>query len=93
MTHVLAMVAHPDDEVLGAGGTLARHAGAGDESISFFSPTASVPRGDDPSAAERRGDAARQGSVHSRRGTTDSFSASRTIALDRIDLLDIVPGH
>ncbi|MFJ4688923.1 PIG-L deacetylase family protein [Streptomyces sp. NPDC088789] len=30
MTGVLAVVAHPDDEVIGPGGTLARHAGAGD---------------------------------------------------------------
>ena len=29
MTTVLAVVAHPDDEVLGCGGTLARHAAAG----------------------------------------------------------------
>jgi LmbE family N-acetylglucosaminyl deacetylase len=28
---VLCVVAHPDDEVLGVGGTLARHAGAGEE--------------------------------------------------------------
>ncbi|HZG04666.1 MAG TPA: PIG-L deacetylase family protein [Streptomyces sp.] len=31
MTNVLAVVAHPDDEVLGPGATLARHAALGDE--------------------------------------------------------------
>jgi N-acetylglucosamine malate deacetylase 1 len=31
MTTVLVIVAHPDDEMLGCGGTMARHAAAGDE--------------------------------------------------------------
>lgn len=31
MSTVLAVVAHPDDETIGAGGTLARHAAAGDD--------------------------------------------------------------
>ena len=31
MSRILAVVAHPDDEVLGVGGTLAHHAAAGAE--------------------------------------------------------------
>ncbi len=31
MQKILAVVAHPDDEIIGVGGTLCKHAGAGDE--------------------------------------------------------------
>lgn len=33
---VLALFAHPDDEVLGCGGTLARHAASGDRVVALF---------------------------------------------------------
>ncbi len=36
MANVLCVVAHPDDEVLGCGGTLAKHAEAGDEVVFLF---------------------------------------------------------
>ena len=36
MKKILVVAAHPDDELLGAGGTLARHAAAGDEVYSVI---------------------------------------------------------
>jgi LmbE family N-acetylglucosaminyl deacetylase len=56
---VLAMVAHPDDEVIGAGGTLARHAAAGDAVYIAFLTDGVGSRGDDSAAAKRRAEAAR----------------------------------
>ena len=56
---VLAVVAHPDDEVLGAGGTLARHRVEGSEVHIVFLADGVSARGDDRPAAERRAKAAR----------------------------------
>ena len=64
---VLAVVAHPDDEVLGAGGTLARHAAKGDEVHIVFLADGVGARGDDNAAAERRVKAARLAGVGARR--------------------------
>ncbi|MDE2374405.1 MAG: PIG-L family deacetylase [Hyphomicrobiales bacterium] len=55
---ILAIVAHPDDEVLGAGGTLARHASRGDEVHIAFLTDGVGARGDDQAAARRRAAAA-----------------------------------
>ena len=47
---VLAVVAHPDDEVLGAGGALARHALAGDEVHILILGTGATARPDSDAA-------------------------------------------
>jgi N-acetylglucosamine malate deacetylase 1 len=57
---VLAVVAHPDDEVLGAGGTLARHSAGGDD-VHIVCLTDGVgARGQDKTASDRRAAAARR---------------------------------
>jgi len=57
VVRVLAVVAHPDDEVIGPGGTLARHARAGDDVAVLILAEGSTSRaapeghGGDPTAA------------------------------------------
>jgi LmbE family N-acetylglucosaminyl deacetylase len=86
---VLAVVAHPDDEVLGAGGTLARHAAKGDAVHILFLADGVSARGDDKAAVERRVKAARLASsalgVHE-----PQFLGLPDNRLDRLELLDIV---
>jgi N-acetylglucosamine malate deacetylase 1 len=54
MTKVLAIVAHPDDEVIGPGGTLAAHARAGDEVHVLILAEGKTSRGaDDPGLVEK----------------------------------------
>lgn len=89
MTGVLAMVAHPDDEVLGAGGTLARHAAAGEPVHIAFLTDGVGARGDDKAAGERRAAAARRAAaiLGAREPVFLGFPDNR---LDRVDLLDII---
>src|SRR5215467_11322596 len=85
---VLVVVAHPDDEVLGAGGTLARLAKAGDKVHIVFLADGVGARGADKSAAERRVEAAR--SAASCLGTQQPiFLGLPDNRLDSLDLLDI----
>jgi LmbE family N-acetylglucosaminyl deacetylase len=86
---VLAMVAHPDDEVLGAGGTLARHALLADEVHIAFLTDGIGARGHDNAAAERRADAAKRAAVAlgAREPRFLGFPDNR---LDAIALLDLV---
>lgn len=86
---VLAIVAHPDDEALGAGGTLARHAAKGDAVHILFLADGVGARGNDKAAAERRVKAARLAA--SALGAREpEFLGLPDNRLDRLDLLDIV---
>ena len=60
-TSILVVAAHPDDEVLGCGGTMARHATAGDSvHVLFLADGVTARRGpkDVPAEVERRAAAA-----------------------------------
>jgi LmbE family N-acetylglucosaminyl deacetylase len=85
---VLAIVAHPDDEVLGAGGTLARHGAEGSEVHIVFLADGVSARGDDKPAVERRAKAARLAAslLGAREPEFLGFPDNR---LDALDLLDI----
>jgi N-acetylglucosamine malate deacetylase 1 len=86
---VLAVVAHPDDEVLGAGGTLARHAAKGDAVHIVFLADGVGARGEDKAAVERRVKAARLAA--SALGAREpEFLGLPDNRLDRLELLDIV---
>jgi N-acetylglucosamine malate deacetylase 1 len=86
---VLAIVAHPDDEVLGAGGTLARHAAQGDEVHLLFLTDGTGARGADQRAVTRRAQAAREAAsaLGAREPTFFQFPDNR---LDQVDLLDVI---
>jgi LmbE family N-acetylglucosaminyl deacetylase len=52
--NVLAVFAHPDDEVLACGGTLARHADGGDDVAVLFMADGVTSRADSPPAVRAR---------------------------------------
>jgi N-acetylglucosamine malate deacetylase 1 len=86
---VLALVAHPDDEALGAGGTLARHVLQGDEVHIAFLTDGVGARGAESAAVERRADAAKRAAGHlgAREPRFLGFPDNR---LDSVALLDVV---
>jgi LmbE family N-acetylglucosaminyl deacetylase len=85
---VLVVVAHPDDEVLGAGGTLARHARAGSKVHILFLADGVGARGADKAAAERRIAAARKAAACL--GAQEPvFLGLPDNRLDSLDLLDV----
>ena len=86
---VLVIVAHPDDEVLGCGGTIARHVASGDAVHMCFLTDGVGARGDDAGAAARRNAAARR-AVALLGGLEPVFNAFPDNQLDRVDLLTVV---
>jgi LmbE family N-acetylglucosaminyl deacetylase len=60
MRTILAVGAHPDDEVLGPGGTLANHADAGHAVYVLIVTEGATQQYDDPSIVERKKEEARQ---------------------------------
>lgn len=56
---VLAVAAHPDDEVLGPGGTLAKHAAAGHDVHVLIATEGATAQYDDPEMVDRKVAAAR----------------------------------
>jgi N-acetylglucosamine malate deacetylase 1 len=86
---ILALVAHPDDEVLGAGGTLARHGLQGDDVHIAFLTDGVGARNVEHGAAERRALAAKQAAalLGAREPSFLGFPDNR---LDSVALLDVV---
>lgn len=84
----LVMVAHPDDEVLGAGGTIARLARSGSTVNIAFLADGVGARGGDQSAVKRRIEAARKAAslMGARAPQFLGFPDNR---LDQLELLDI----
>jgi LmbE family N-acetylglucosaminyl deacetylase len=89
---VLCIAAHPDDEVLGVGGTLARHAADGtDVHVSLLSDGVTSRYDDDSEAREeieQRRDRARR--ACETLGATASFHEFPDNCFDTVPLLDIV---
>ena len=89
MSTVLAIAAHPDDEVIGCGGTLARHSRQGDNVCILILADGVSSRGDDPAQLQRRRQAAEKAAIEL--GARDlkllDFPDNR---LDQLPLLEIV---
>lgn len=87
---ILIVAAHPDDEVLGCGGTIARHASEGDEVYVVFMADGVNARIDsEPKSVERRNEAAENAARLL--GITElHFLGLPDNRLDGLPLLDIV---
>lgn len=97
---VLVVAAHPDDEILGCGGTIARHARAGDEVHVVIMAEGATSRGRQRDADAQRGeigslaDAARK--ANALLGvvsvTLHGLPDNRMDSMDRLDVIKLVEG-
>lgn len=90
--NILVVAAHPDDEVLGCGGTIARHAATGDSvHILFLADGVTARAGEERSAAkiEARAEAARA-AARTMGAEPPRFAGLPDNRLDGVDLLDVV---
>lgn len=88
--NILVVAAHPDDEVLGCGGAIARHADRGDHVDILFLTDGVGARGNgaDAAVAERQGAAREAAGILGAR--TSQFLNFPDNRLDSIELLDVV---
>lgn len=86
---ILVAVAHPDDEVLGAGGTLARHVAQGDDVHVLFLTDGVSARGVADTAADRR-KAAAMGAAKVLGTRPPRFLSFPDNRLDGVERLDVV---
>jgi LmbE family N-acetylglucosaminyl deacetylase len=87
VNRVLVIAPHPDDEVLGCGGALARHAASGDETHVVVVTRGAVDRYTDEQIQQIRKEAA---AAHSRLGvSTTSYLEFPAPKLDQVPLCDL----
>jgi LmbE family N-acetylglucosaminyl deacetylase len=89
---VLVVVAHPDDEVLGSGGTIARHAALGEKVYVLFLTDGVGARGGGADQAAVRRSAAETAAkiLGSEQPRFLSFPDNRLDAVDRLDVVQAI---
>ena len=93
-TRVLVIVSHADDEAIGAGGTIARHAASGDEVHLAFLTDGVGARGQDAAEKASRWKAARAAAavLGTREPRFFDFPDNRLDSVDRLELAQAVEG-
>jgi LmbE family N-acetylglucosaminyl deacetylase len=92
----MVVAAHPDDEVLGCGGTIARHVSAGDDvHVLILAEGAVGRRGATRADAEELRAAARQANelLGVRSVTLHDYPGQRMDSLDRLDVTQLIESH
>jgi len=90
MTKILCVAAHPDDEALGCGGTLARHVAQGDEVHVVFMADGVGAREGDPTRDRALRDSAAAKALQSLGVTQWESLCLRDNALDSYSLLELI---